>query len=178
MAKIYRTINKETFVPEKNYFKVEKVEVCRDETPEEVLYEKKSNTYASSAWLIGCVGGAIIFVASIILGSFGLLLPCFGLVLLLIPLFIIVKKLFDTSDSYEEKLNKFYNEFGAKLWDEATAELYEYNKQQYKIAEEWRAQHPFEEKIRAVLADPKSSVDVAEMAYFFAEKYLKEKVGD
>ena len=177
MAKIYRTINKETFIPEKNYFKVEKIEVYREETPEEVLYEKKSKVYVTSAWSIGFFGGATIFVASIVLGSFGLLLPCFGLVLLLIPLFIIVKKLFDTSDSYEEKLNKFDNEFGAKLWDEATAEIYEYNKQQHKIAKEWRAQHPFEEKIRAVLDDPLSSVEIAEMAYFFAENYLKEKLG-
>ena len=176
MAKIYRTIKKETFIPEKNYFEVEEVKVSREETSEEVEYSKKANFYEDMAWLVGFGGGAIIFIVAIILGAFGLLLPCFLSIAVSLPLiYIIAGKFFKISDIYCVKGNEFYHEFVIKLWKEATAEIDEYNRQQQLIAKEWRAQHPFEEKIRAVLNDPKSSVDIAEMAYFFADKYLKEK---
>ena len=82
------------------------------------------------------------------------------------------------SVKYARKLYEFYDECGSRLWDEAMTEINAYNAEQERIAEEWRAEHPFEEKIRAVLDDPMSSVDIAEMAYFFADKYLKEKQGD
>lgn len=179
MAKIYRTIKKETFIPEKNYFEVEEVKVSREEAFEEVEYSKKANFYEDMAWLVGCGGGVITFIVAIILGAFGLLLFCFLSIAILLPLtYIIAGKFFKISDAYCIKDNEFYNKFGIKLWKDATAEIDEYNRQQQLIAKEWREAHPFEEKIRAVLNDPKSSVDIAEMAYMFADKYLKEKLGD
>ena len=38
---------------------------------------------------------------------------------------------------------------------------------------ERRAEHPFEEKIRACIKDPNSSVDIADLARYYALDYLK-----
>jgi len=58
----------------------------------------------------------------------------------------------------------------------ATEDLRAYNDKQKKIAETWRAEHPLEEKIRACLRDPMSSVDIANLARYYAEEYVKEGV--
>ena len=52
-------------------------------------------------------------------------------------------------------------------------EVQAWNDEQERIAEEWRAAHPLEEKIRACIKDPMSSVEVANLARYYAEEYLK-----
>ena len=68
---------------------------------------------------------------------------------------------------------KWHDEHDEELWAEAIRPIKEYNEEQKRIAEAWRAEHPLEEKIRACLLDPISSVDVANLARYYAEVYLK-----
>jgi hypothetical protein len=75
---------------------------------------------------------------------------------------------------YLEELRKYREDYENVLWAVATQELRAYNEEQKKIAEAWRAEHPLEEKIRACLRDPMSSVDIANLARYYAEVYLTE----
>ena len=76
---------------------------------------------------------------------------------------------------YSEELRKYRTDHEEELWAVATADIRLYNEEQKKIAELWRAVHPLEEKIRACLKDPMSSVDIANLARYYAEIYLTEK---
>ena len=177
--KHYRTVEKKTFNPNKNYFEIEKVKIYREVGNEEETFDRKANLYCSLELLIKVFGscaaiGAGIFLICVDLWILGLL--SFAVVLTLS--IIVGCSLEKEGVKYANKLYEFYDTQGPHLWDEAMAEINAHNAEQEQIAEEWRTAHPFEEKIRAVLDDQKSSVDVAEMAYFFADKYLKEKQGD
>jgi hypothetical protein len=75
---------------------------------------------------------------------------------------------------YSEELLNYRQEHEEELWAEATKDLKVYNEDQKRIAEAWRAEHPLEEKIRACIKDPMSSVDIANLARYYAEVYIKE----
>ena len=73
----------------------------------------------------------------------------------------------------EEALERWHEEHDEELWADAYAPVLAYNEEQHRIAEAWRAEHPFEEKIRACIKDPNSSVDIADLARYYALDYLK-----
>jgi hypothetical protein len=180
MAEIhYKTVEKKTFNPNKNYFEIEHIKIPREETEEEIALNNDIALCYNLELLIQIFGPCSAIGALIVLICFNLWI--YGLIsfVVLLALSIIVgRSLSKEGDNHSRKLYEFYNKQVVQFWDEATAEIIAHNAEQERIAEEWRAAHPFEEKIRAVLSDPMSSVDIAEMAYFFADKYLKEKLGD
>ncbi len=177
--KHYRTVEKKTFNPDKNYFEIEHIKITREESEEETTLNNNIVLYYNLELLMQIFGpcgaiGALIVLICVNLWIYGLI----SFVVLLTLSIIVGRSLCKEGDKYSRKLYEFYDNQVSHFWDEATAEILAHNAEQERIAEEWRATHPFEEKIRAVLDDPMSSVDIAEMAYFFADKYLKEKLGD
>ena len=74
---------------------------------------------------------------------------------------------------YSEELRDYRQEHEEELWAEATKDLKAYNEEHKKIAEACRAEHPLEEKIRACIKYPMSSVDIANLARYYAEVYLE-----
>lgn len=178
MAKESRIIEKKTFNPNKNYFEIENIEIYREVSEEEEIYDHNAIMYGGMELLVKVLGPCAAVVAGIFLTCINLwILGLISFVVVLTLSIIVGCGLEKESVKYACKLYEFYNTHGPHLWDEGAAEINAHNAEQERIAEEWRVAHPFEEKIRAVLDDPKSSVDVAEMAYFFADKYLKEKLG-
>lgn len=73
----------------------------------------------------------------------------------------------------EEKEDDIEQEFRGTSFDEEDAECEVYNAGQEQIADQWRKDHPFEEKIRMAQTRG-SSVDVAEMV----KEYIKLQKGE
>ena len=70
-------------------------------------------------------------------------------------------------------LNAYQKEHDVWNSPELVKEVNAYNAEQERIAAEWRAKHPLEEKIRACLKDPNSSVEIADLARFYAAEYIR-----
>ena len=85
---------------------------------------------------------------------------------------LIVPALIRWEDRCYEQLNVYQNEHDVWNEPELVKEIKAYNAEQELIAAEWRAKHPLEEKIRACIKDPKSSVEIADLARFYAKEYL------
>ena len=182
MATAVRQIKKKTFDPEKNYFNCEWVTVKREET----LYEQElfAEAYKWSrrgflTLFIGLFGG---FLVLTVFGSLGSILnPYLYWGCLPGGIMAFCGALLPSGYFWEKEHESHYayldwqKEHEEELWAEATKEVRAYNEEQERIAEAWRTEHPLEEKIRACLLDPKSSVDVANLARYYAEVYLKEK---
>lgn len=169
---------KETFNTEKNYFDITYVTVSRETSEEEDRLERISNRLDTWGIILGVLFAGIALFGGIVLGTLELWFA-FWIVLLICVAGIIVSLvvLLNKSQEYAIKLDMYVNEHD--VWNTPEVqELEKYNKEQNEIAAKWRAEHPLEEKIRACLLDPKSSVDVANLARYYAEEYLKEKAND
>lgn len=171
-------IDKDTFIPEKNYFKTEKVEVTRNLAKEEVEYQTKAiRWWSAGMW---CVFGGLIIalIGCIVFGSYECWVG-FGACAIvgIVMIFGGLKFCGDKNYEYNALNNKFYKENIDRLWQECAefVAIQEYNEEQKTIAEAWRFEHPLEEKIRACLLDKNSSVDIAELARYYAEEYIKTK---
>ena len=175
MATVEWQQKKETFNPDKNYFEITYETVSRETSEEEDRLERNSgrcfNWGASLTVfgiLIGLIGGAVFGGLEI--------WPAFITVVALCGASILVGTvgLMNKGQKYDEMLERYVKEHA--VWDTPEVqEILNYNKEQNDLAVKWRAEHPLEEKIRACLLDPKSSVDVANLARYYAEVYLKEK---
>ena len=78
----------------------------------------------------------------------------------------------EKSEQISEELHKWQKE--NDIW--TTPEVLEiraYNEEQHRIADAWRAEHPFEEHIRACLLDMNNSVAIAEAAKYYVEQCIK-----
>lgn len=73
----------------------------------------------------------------------------------------------------EEKEDDIKQEFRDTTFEQEVDECDEYNKEQQIIADQWRKEHPFEEKIRMAKTRG-SSVDIAEMV----REYIKLQKGE
>ena len=183
MATTFQYFDKDTFVPEKNYFSTEKVKRERQRTDiEDRLYMQsdKWNTIGFSCITLGCLIGfilALIFatIAGLAQQELWYIGTGFGIFLIMGGIIFANAICWPKEQKYLEKLREYRYEHEEELWAEATTELKAYNEEQKKIAETWRAAHPLEEKIRACVKDPYSSVDIANLARYYAEVYLKEK---
>lgn len=181
MVTIELYFDKHTFIPEKNYFSTEKVVCSRPRTEPEMLLREQADKWSrigfrcigwsclicliftitfcalaagfSNRFYIGTAVGVILFVGSIIFAN----AVCWP-----------------NEQKYSEELRSYRQEHEEELWAEATKELKAYNEEQKRIAEAWRAKHPLEEKIRACIKDPVSSGDIANLARYYAEEYLKD----
>ena len=180
METVYQYFDKDTFVPEKNYFSTEKVKCERKLTEVEVQLENKADMwrnigYHCIGW--GCLFGLIFMLTFGILGNynswwyFG---AGFGAFLFVGGFTFANVACWPKEQEYLEQRRKYRLDYENALWVVATTELRHYNEEQKKIAEAWRAEHPLEEKIRACLKDPMSSVDIANLARYYAEEWLKE----
>ena len=181
MVNVEQYFDKEIFEPEKNYFSIEKVKCSRPRTEPETHLREQS--YKWSCIGFHCIGWGCL-VGLIFMITFSVLAACFsnwfhagtatGAILFVGGIIFANAVCWPKEQRYIEELRAYRQEHEEELWAEATKELKAYNEEQKKIAEAWRAAHPLEEKIRACLRDPKSSVDIANLARYYAEVYIKE----
>ena len=182
MSIVYHYVDKETFEPEKNYFSIEKVKVSRNETSEECELWNKAARWSCIGF--HCIGwGGLIGLIFMI--TFSVLAACFndwfyagtavGAVLFVSGFIFANAVCWPKEREAHSIFQQYHKDHEEELWAEATAEVRAYNEKQHEIAEAWRAEHPMEEKIRACLRDPMSSVDIANLARYYAEEYLKDK---
>lgn len=178
MAIIEWQQKKETFNPEKNYFEITYETVSRETSEEEDRLEKLSGRFDTWGMIIGILGIVICLFGSSSLGALRLWVACgISLVVGISSIFIGFCVLLNKGLDCDRKLAVYQREHD--VWNTPEVqEIKRYNEEQKKIAEAWRAEHPLEEKIRACLLDPKSSVEVANLARYYAEVYLEEKAND
>lgn len=178
----YLNTEKKTFNPDTNYFIINQVQFERELTPyEEELWDKQEKCESRGFWSIGL--GVLIGLICMI--TFGILTASsnwwvigaiFGAVCF-VGGFILAHCYFWTKEQeFAEEIRGFRREHEEELWAEQLAEVRAYNEEQEKIAEAWRAKHPFEEYIRICIKDPNSSVAIAVAAKYYAENYLKEGI--
>lgn len=177
MAKISWTLYKETFQPDKNYFTKEPVQVSRDESKFEIENNKLGDLVDAAGTLLLVLSSVLVVLSGICLVCIlanepKYCLACLGIfVPSLLCAFFIPKLCFKASDKYYALAYKYCEE--NDVWNTPLAkEIKAYNAEQELIAAEWRAKHPLEEKIRACIKDPKSSVEIADLARFYAKEYL------
>ena len=182
MSIVYHYVDKETFEPEKNYFSIEKVKVSRNETSEECELWNKAGRWSCIGFHCigwGCLVGLIFMITFGALGglfsSWFYVGAAIGGILFVGGIIFANAVCWPMEQEYSEELREYRNEHEEELWMYATEDLRAYNDEQKKIAEAWRAEHPLEEKIRACLRDPLSSVDIANLARYYAEEYIKDK---
>lgn len=178
----YLNAEKKTFNPDTNYFIIDQVQFERELTPyEDELLDKQEKCESRGFWSIGL--GVLIGLICII--TFGILMAfsnwwvvgaIFGAVCF-VGGFILAHCYFWTKEQeFAEEIRGFRREHEEELWVEQLAEVRAYNEEQEKIAEAWRAEHPFEEYIRICIKDPNSSVAIAVAAKYYAENYLKDGI--
>ena len=182
MAMITHQVSKETFIPEKNYFKCENVSISREETTEEIeLYNAGIIWDNRGMFAIG-IGVLLAFICGIVFGilieynSWFVIGVIFGFVCFVGGIIFANTACWPREHKAKEALIQWHKENDEALWAEAYAPILAYNEEQKQIAEAWRAEHPLEEKIRACIKDPMSSVDIANLARYYAEEYIKEGV--
>ena len=168
---------KETFNPEKNYFDITYVDVSRETSAEEDRLIRLSNMFDILAIVFGVLGALCLLFGSAAFSTLNMW-PAFWINFIssaagvIIALAVFLK----LSWKYDEQHERYLKTHD--VWNTPEVlEIKRHNKEQSEFAAKWRAEHPLEEKIRACLMDPKSSVDVANLARYYAEAYLKEKDG-
>ena len=183
MATVYQYFDKDTFEPEKNYFSTEKVKCAREETTEESRLDDLSYKWTSIGWNSIGWGCLIGFVGALVFAVIGGLSEqplwyigtVFCVALFIGGIIFANAVCWPRERKYAEQRGEYRKEHEDELWAEATTELRAYNEEQKRIAEAWRAEHPLEERIRACIKDPYSSVDIANLARYYAEAYIKER---
>lgn len=182
MTIVYHYVDKETFEPDKNYFSIEKVRVSRNETPEECELWAKAARWSSIGFHCICCGCLIGLIFMLTFGAIGSLISSLfyigaavGAVLFVGGIIFANAVCWPNEHEAHSVFQQYHKDHEEELWAEATAEVRAYNEKQHEIADAWRAEHPLEEKIRACIKDPASSVDIANLARYYAEEYIKEK---
>lgn len=179
MSTVEMYFDKETFEPKKNYFSIEKVKCSRQQTEHETYLSEQSYRWNYLGFLcvgLGCLVGLLFMII------FTVLAACFsnwfyigtaiGTILLVGCIIFANTICWPTEQKYSEELVSYRREHEEELWAEANKDLIAYNEEQRRIAEAWRAEHPLEEKIRVCIKDPMSSVDIANLARYYAEEYI------
>jgi hypothetical protein len=163
-ATVKRTMYYPTFNEKTNEFDYKEVTHERDMTEKELNISIK---YYLSCWL---------FVATIAIYALGLILALATAVtwwdLILIPITIAWAYLMSQETKYcfrlEDKVSNF-SDYGFDVeilqWEQITQE-------QNIIAQEWRAEHEFEELIRKAKLTA-NSTDIAKAAIYYADHYIK-----
>ena len=178
MAVISWQQKKETFNPEKNYFEITCVDVSRETSEEEDRLEQLSSRYDTWGLILGIFGVLLGLFGCSSLGALGLWLAfCITAFISISSIIIGFVVFLNKGLDYDRKIVLYQKE--NDVWNTPEVqEIKRYNKEQNDFAAEWRAEHPLEELIRACIKDPISSVDVANLARYYAEVYLKEKTDE
>ena len=175
-------LEKKTFNPAKNYFDVEEAIIKRPSTDIEKELSNKIDKYSTCGFITIFIGIILAIACAIIFGvlaetvhiAFGVAAFA-GVLVFFIGGIVFARQYFwEHEHKYSEELCTYHKEHDEELWAEYEAEIKAYNEEQDKIAEAWRDEHPLEEKIRACIKDPKSSVEIADLARYYAIEYLKE----
>lgn len=186
MATLGWQVKKTTFNPEKNYFDCELVTIHRDESDEEMALYNKMVHYSSAAFLHGLI---LPFVGILGVGaSWAILIEhvskpwgIFAVIMFIVLglLGIPAYKLNTRKSDHYLRAYELYKE-EHNVWETCpeALEIKAYNAEQDRLAEIWRAEHPLEEKIRACLKDPRSSVAIADLVQYYAEVYLKDNASN
>lgn len=177
-------LEKKTFNPAKNYFDVEEVYIERPSTDTEKDLSNKIDKYSTRGFITIFTGIILAIVCAIIFSVLGELVHIAftagafgGGLLFVIGSIVFARQYFwKLEHKYGEELCTYHKEHEEELWSEYESEIKAYNAEQAKIAEAWRAEHPLEEKIRACIKDPMSSVEIADLARYYAIVYLKGDV--
>lgn len=176
MATVTWKAEKQTFNPEKNYFNIDYVKLHYEETEWEVETKRKENALDLCGWLLGIFFCIVAFFGCITFGALEMWLAFW----ILFPTSLVCatlsfRVLCGISAKYCQQLKDYYKE--NPYWETCpeALELKAYNEEQERIAEAWRAEHPFEEHIRTCIKDPNSSVAIAEAAKYYAENYLNKE---
>lgn len=166
---------KETFNPDKNYFDITYVDVVRETSEEEDRLERLSSRYDTWGIVVGIFGIVLGLFGCSSLGALGLwLVFCIAAFISISSIIIGFVVLLNKGVDCDRKLDKYIKD--NDVWNTPEVqEIKRYNAEQHEIALKWRIAHPLEEKIRACLLDPKSSVDIANLARYYAEEYIKDK---
>jgi len=175
-------LEKKTFNPAKNYFDVEEVIIKRPSTDIEKELSNKIDKYSTWGFITIFIGIILAIACAIIFGVLAETVHIvFGVAAFVGVLFFFIggivfarQYFWEQEHKYSEELCTYHKEHDEELWAEYEAEIKAYNEEQDKIAEAWRDEHPLEEKIRACIKDPKSSVEIADLARYYAIEYLKE----
>lgn len=166
---------KETFNPDKNYFEITCVNVSRETSEEEDRLERLSSRYDTWGIVVGIFGIVLGLFGCSSLGALGLWLAfCIAAFISISSMIIGFVVLLNKGVDCDRKLAKYLKDNDVWTTPEVQ-EITRYNAEQHEIALKWRIEHPLEEKIRACLLDPKSSVDIANLARYYAEEYIKDK---
>lgn len=184
MATINLVIEKKTFIPEKNYFKCDNVRVSREETDTEI--ELWNNMVGWNSRGLAAIGIGILISIIFCIGfgcwsntnPWAFLGVAIGIASFIGGLVYANVVCWPKERECDDIRRKWHDEHDEELWAEVSKPIKDYNEEQEKIAEAWRAAHPLEEKIRACIKDPLSSVDVANLARYYAEVYIKEKTSE
>jgi Na+/melibiose symporter-like transporter len=177
----YLNAEKKTFNPDTNYFNIDQIQYERELTPfEDELWDKREKCSSCGFWSIG-LGMLIGMICLITFGSLMAISNWFVIGAIFgaacfVGGFMLAHCYFWTKEQdYAEEIREFRREHEEELWAEQLAEVRTYNEEQEKIAEVWRAEHPFEEHIRTCIKDPNSSVAIAVAAKYYAENYLNKE---
>ena len=184
MATINLVIEKKTFIPEKNYFKCDNVRVSREETDKEI--ELWNNMVGWNSRGMAAIGIGILISIIFCIGfgcwsntnPWAFLGVAVGIASFIGGLIYANVVCWPKERECDDIRRKWHDEHDEELWAEASKPIKDYNEEQEKIAEAWRAEHPLEEKIRACIKDPMSSVDIANLARYYADVYIKEKANE
>lgn len=166
---------KQTFNPNKNYFDCTYVEVSREISEEETKLSKLCERYLNWGLTLcviftcGALFGGVALAALELWGAFAIVFP-----LCVVGVIFSGCYLLNKGTDCENELDRYIKEHD--VWNTPEVqEIKKYNEEQERIAEAWRAEHPFEEQIRQCLLDPKSSVDIAKAAIIYVENYFDKE---
>lgn len=180
-----RSIVKKTFKPDKNYFETEEITIKRPSTDVEIILNSKIDKYGTGAIISIAVGILLALASGLVFGLLGeqvhiaFTAGAFGGAVLFFSGGIVLARQYfwKLEHKYGEELCTYHKEHEEELWAEYEAEIKAYNEEQAKIAEAWRAEHPFEEHIRTCIKDPNSSVAIAQAAIYYATHFCKGDTG-
>lgn len=184
MATINLVVEKKTFIPEKNYFKCDNVRVSREETEKEIELWNTMVSWNSRGMAAIGIGVLTSLIFCIVFGCWSNANPwaylgvAVGIASFIGGLVYANVVCWPKERECDDIRRKWHDEHDDELWAKARKPIDDYNEEQEKIAEAWRAEHPLEELIRACIKDPLSSVEVANLARYYADIYIKEKANE
>lgn len=159
LEKVSMMVERKTFNPDRNAFDIDRVNVVRDKTVEELQIEKKKRRGRISValcyifipliWAFGCLFLAVKYSETAVI------IWCVSSLVVFILGLTITTEIVDTC---KFKLQCYKENNAEKLWKLPRAYVDQYNKEQEEIATAWRMSHPVEEAARAFLEDPDNSV--------------------
>ena len=145
MATIYHYFDKDTFVPEKNYFSTEHVKCSRQE--DETEMHLNNQAYKWSCIGFNCIGwgglvGIILMITFGILGSsissWYFIGAVVGSVFFMGGIIFANAVCWPKESEYNDKRREYYTEHAEELWAEATKEIRVYNEEQEQVFCKWR----------------------------------------